>query len=183
MAALGAPTMIAQSGPKTAIKISNHYLWVQLYYSKNSFLGKANIKNRKGFRTCAWRAALWPASHKINGRRCAPPAKWLPKNRKVWFWCIYMTSLELILSKIPEKIQLLRPAAARYACGSRAKSFPPPQTPFHFLPACLGFALKFFERVDGGAENKIIFLQYLLLINIQEFFSIHLKLFLCLLYF
>jgi len=41
MAALGAPTMIAQSGPKTAIKISNHYLWVQLYYSKNSFSGQS----------------------------------------------------------------------------------------------------------------------------------------------
>jgi hypothetical protein len=42
MAALGAPTMIAQSGPKTAIKISNHNLWAQVYYSKNSFSGKAN---------------------------------------------------------------------------------------------------------------------------------------------
>ncbi len=30
MAALGAPTMIAQSGPKTAIKISNHYVGANL---------------------------------------------------------------------------------------------------------------------------------------------------------
>jgi len=44
MAALGAPTMIAQSGPKTAIKISNQNLWAQLYYSKDSFLSKANTK-------------------------------------------------------------------------------------------------------------------------------------------
>jgi hypothetical protein len=62
MAALGAPTMIAQSGPKTAIKISNHNLWAQLHYSKNSFFGQSKHKNRKGFRTCAWRATLCVAS-------------------------------------------------------------------------------------------------------------------------
>jgi hypothetical protein len=27
------------------------------------------------------------ASRKINGRRFAPPTKWLLKNRNVWFWC------------------------------------------------------------------------------------------------
>jgi hypothetical protein len=49
MAALGAPTMIAQSGPKTAIKISNHNLWAQVHYSKNSFSGKANTKIARDF--------------------------------------------------------------------------------------------------------------------------------------
>jgi len=49
MAALGAPTMIAQSGPKTAIKISNHNLWAQIHYSKNSFSGKANTKIARDF--------------------------------------------------------------------------------------------------------------------------------------
>ena len=49
MAALGAPTMIAQSGPKTAIKISNHNLWAQVHYNKNSFSGKANTKIARDF--------------------------------------------------------------------------------------------------------------------------------------
>jgi hypothetical protein len=49
MAALGAPTMIAQSGPKTAIKISNHYLWVQLHYSKNSFYKQSKYYIAKNF--------------------------------------------------------------------------------------------------------------------------------------
>jgi len=48
---------------------------------------------------------------KINGRRCAPPTKWLVKNLKVKSWSIFMISLEPILSKIPEKIQSLRPPA------------------------------------------------------------------------
>ena len=64
MAALGAPTMIAQSGPKTAIKISNHNLWAQVHYSKNSFLGKANTKIARDFEPalgeprCARRASV-----------------------------------------------------------------------------------------------------------------------------
>ncbi len=42
-------------------------------------------------------------SRRIRGRPKRPPAKWLPKNPNVWLWCIYMTPLELILSKTPEK--------------------------------------------------------------------------------
>jgi hypothetical protein len=49
MAALGAPTMIAQSGPKTAIKISNHNLWAQVNYSKNSFSGQSKYKTVRDF--------------------------------------------------------------------------------------------------------------------------------------
>ncbi|PIQ88989.1 MAG: hypothetical protein COV72_05390 [Candidatus Omnitrophica bacterium CG11_big_fil_rev_8_21_14_0_20_42_13] len=35
---------------------------------------------------------------------------------------------------------------------SRLAKIPSPRPP-SFLPACLGFALKFFERADGGALN------------------------------
>jgi len=41
------------------------------------------------------------------------PTKWLVKNQKVKFWSIFTISLEPILSKIPEKIHSLRPAASR----------------------------------------------------------------------
>jgi len=47
MAALGAPTMIAQSGPKTAIKISNHICGCNLIIAKILFMGKANTKIAK----------------------------------------------------------------------------------------------------------------------------------------
>ena len=36
---------------------------------------------------------------------------------------------------------------------SRRAKIPSPRPP-SFLPACLGFALKFFERADGGAEIR-----------------------------
>jgi len=110
--------------PKTAIKKFVGSLSTSLLYhiskeSKNSFLGKTNRKNRKGFRTCAWRAALCAASRKINGRRSAPPTKWLSKNRKVRFWCIYTIPLEPILSKI--RRNFLASAAAARKRGFRGK--------------------------------------------------------------
>ena len=111
MAALVRSIQVASNWLGRPLKKMTCTSWIHLHYSKNSFLGKANRKNRKGFRTCAWRAALCAASHKINGQRCAPPTKWLPKNRNVWFWCVYTIPLEPILSKIPEKIQSLRSAA------------------------------------------------------------------------
>ncbi len=37
----------------------------------------------------------------------------LANRENVWFWCIYTIPLEPTLSKIPEKIHLLRPAASR----------------------------------------------------------------------
>jgi guanylate kinase len=54
---------------------------------------------------------LCAASRKINGRRYAPPANSSVKNWKVKSWCIFLSPLELTLSKIPKKIQSLRPAA------------------------------------------------------------------------
>ena len=116
---------------ETAIEKDDCWSWIRFHYGKNSFLGKSNIKNRKGFRTCAWRAALCTASHKINGRRSAPPVKWLPKNREVWFWCIYTIPLKLILSKIPDFVKCRACGAAnppnpaaRSAWRRRSKSAP-----------------------------------------------------------
>ena len=40
---------------------------------------------------------------KRNGRRFAPPANSSGKKKKVLFWSIFTTTLELILSKIPEQ--------------------------------------------------------------------------------
>ena len=36
---------------------------------------------------------------KINGRRNAPPIKWFPKNRKVWFWWLFTTPVGLTLAE------------------------------------------------------------------------------------
>jgi len=97
--------------------------------------GAKQIKNRKGFRTCAWRAALCAASHKINGRRTAPPKKWLSKNRKVWFWCIYTIPLEPILSEIPEKSNARRPVGGGQENPSARGQKISTLKPLHFLPA------------------------------------------------
>ena len=70
------------------------------------------------------RAALIPR-HKINGRLCEPPIKWLQKNRKVWFWCLYTTLLELTLSKISEKSNRSAPPPCRQAALPHRKiAFP-----------------------------------------------------------
>jgi len=47
---------------------------------------------------------------------------------------IFMTSLELILSKIPDADQRRAAGTAQNRNGSRAKNFLPPN-PLHFLPA------------------------------------------------
>ena len=51
----------------------------------------------------------------------------------IFFWCIYMNPLELILSKIPEKSQCPPPAGrrARKPDWLAGKKFPPPSpSPF-----------------------------------------------------
>jgi hypothetical protein len=45
---------------------------------------------------------------------------------------------------------------------SRRAKIPSPQPP-SFLPACLGFALKFFERADGGASNFLLWIGFYIL--------------------
>jgi len=65
--------------------------------------------------------------------------KWFPKNRNVWFWCVYTIPLELILSKIPRKNNAPPPfwVAGQKSAKTRrlaGKKFPPLK-PFHFLPA------------------------------------------------
>ncbi|KKW14046.1 MAG: hypothetical protein UY53_C0004G0097 [Parcubacteria group bacterium GW2011_GWA2_50_10] len=65
MAALVRSIQVASNWLGRPLKKMTCTSWIHLHYSKNSFLGKANRKNRKGFRTCAWRAALCAASHKI----------------------------------------------------------------------------------------------------------------------
>ena len=66
----------------------------------NIAFGQSKYKNRKGFRTSAWPRAKRAETPKINGRRCAPPTKWLVKNQKVKSWSIFTISLEPTLSKI-----------------------------------------------------------------------------------
>jgi hypothetical protein len=53
------------------------------------------------------------ARRKISGRRCAPPTNSSVKNRKVKFWCIYTTTLELILAKMSDFDERLRAAVKR----------------------------------------------------------------------
>ena len=114
---------VALNWSETAIEKDNLFDSIECNYiiAKILFTGKANTKNRKGFRTSVWRAALCAASRKINGRRSAPPAKWLSKFPNVWFWCIYTIPLEPILSKIAEKIQR-RDASAPPQSGGYASS-------------------------------------------------------------
>ena len=71
---------------ETAIEKDNFGDWVHFYYSKKSFFGQSKYKNRKGFRTSAWPRAKRAETPKINGRRCAPPTKWLVTNLKVKSW-------------------------------------------------------------------------------------------------
>ncbi|MBI2453107.1 hypothetical protein HYV56_00210 [Candidatus Peregrinibacteria bacterium] len=52
MAVFGAPTMITQSGPKTAILKSNHFVGADALYQKFFLLGKANL-------------ALWASNDRI----------------------------------------------------------------------------------------------------------------------
>ena len=115
---------VALNWSETAIEKDDYSDCVHFHYSKNSFYKQSKYKNRQGYWTSVWRAAPCAASHKMNGRRSAPPTKWLVKKRKVKLWSIFTTSLELILSKIPEKVHSLRPAAKRrgFAGGSRAKN-------------------------------------------------------------
>ena len=134
--------------------------------SKNSFLGQSKYKNRKGFRTCAWRAALCAASHKINGRRKAPPMKWLPKNRNVWFWCIYTTPLKLILSEIPEKSNARRPVGGGQENPSaRRQKISSPKTPPFFARSFLEFKitenyLEFYSEVQHRRFQILTFFQF-----------------------
>ena len=94
---------------KTTLGIEHIYIIAKILFRAKQ------IQNRKGFRTCAWRAAPCAASRKINGRRCAPPTKWLVKNPKVKSWSIFTISLEPTLSKIPEKIHSPRRPPPRTA--------------------------------------------------------------------
>jgi len=108
---------------ETAIKKDNLRDWIHFHYSKNSF-GKANTKNEKELKSHGSRTSFWPTARrasarraalilrlKFNGRPFRPPTKWRSKNQIVLSWSIFTTKLELILPKIAEKIQSLRPAA------------------------------------------------------------------------
>ena len=76
---------------------------------------------------------------RTGGRRCAPPTKWLVKNLKVKLWSIFMTSLELILSKISKKNNCPPPPAGgtgrktRRLAGKKWRGF----RGGNFLPVCL----------------------------------------------
>ena len=67
MAALGAPTMIAQSGPKTAIKISNHICGCNFIITKILFIGKSKYKKSQ------WITNLCLASRALRGE---PENEW-----------------------------------------------------------------------------------------------------------
>ena len=61
----------------------------------------------------------------------------------------------LMFGLMPNGGNASRPQPAFDGQSRRAK-IPSPRPP-SFLPACLGFALKFFERADGGATTHRIF--------------------------
>jgi len=125
--------------PKTAIKISNRIVERNYIIAKILFMNKANTKKSQKIRTSFWRAARRALARraarkmkrKINGRRFAPPTKKSEKFQKVKLWSIFMTLLELILSKIPEKSHCPPRKAGRAGkpIGSRAKIIFP-QAPF-----------------------------------------------------
>jgi len=62
-------------------------------------LGELKIESKKSqeIRTSFWPRAKRAEGRKINGRRCAPPTKWLFQSPEVRFWCGYTTLLELSL--------------------------------------------------------------------------------------
>ena len=62
---------------------------------------------------------------RIGGRRFAPPTIWLSKSRKVLSWCIYTTTLELILCETIERNQTkeVSPPPRTIEHGAEQKSF------------------------------------------------------------
>ena len=143
MAALGATNPTNWIVPKTAIKkFVGSFVAFPLYHvktkSKNPFYGSKQIQKIAKIRTSVWRAALCAASRKKNGRRRAPPTKKSEKFLKIKLWSIFMTSLELILSKMSEKIHCppRRAGRAGKPLGSRAKNFRGLKLlkPLHFCP-------------------------------------------------
>ena len=145
MAALGVLNPIAWIVQRRPLK-KRLVRWVQFQYSifqrktKILFIGKANTKNHKKCRTsfcpaarrALARRAARKMKRKINGRRFAPPTKWLQKCQKVRFWCIYMTPLELILSKIPEKSNARRLRRRAGNPSARGQKISSPKTPPFF---------------------------------------------------
>jgi len=67
-----------------------------------------------------------------------------PRIIAVFYWCIYTTPLEPILSKIPEKIQSLSPTAKR-------RGFAPPAE-----TETQKFSEPFFPRPPRGADSLIL---------------------------
>ena len=117
-------------------------------------LGKAKKRDRikngrrtsfcKTARRARARRAERKSRSKITGRHFVSPAKWLPKSQKVLSWSIFTTTLELILSKIPNKNQCPPPKGRRAGKTRRlaGKKFPPLE-PLHFLPAHREFFIIF----------------------------------------
>jgi len=124
-------------------------------------MGKSKYKNCKRFRTSVWRAAPCAASHKMNGRRSAPPTKKSEKFLKVKLWSIFMTLLELILSEIPDfgKCRSLRSRKRVGGCGNSFSPdpFSSPQPP----PLCAFSRTAAFRRRENfGIKTKFRLIKF-----------------------